>query len=110
MCIDYEKAFDRVKHENIIECMKNLDIDWRDISLIRNLYRNQKAYMRIEDGLSPEIHIKGRVRQGCAVCYHPICLICTQKTYLEQLIPTKAHVLVEQQPIMCAMLLYCSTG
>ena len=36
--IDYEKAFDRVKHAKIIECMENLDIDGKDISLIRNLY------------------------------------------------------------------------
>ena len=36
--IDYEKAFDRVKHEQIIECMENLDIDGKDISLIRNQY------------------------------------------------------------------------
>ena len=38
--------------------MENLDIDVKDINLIRNLYWNQKAYMRTEDGLSPEIHIK----------------------------------------------------
>ena len=63
--IDYEKAFDRVKHEKIIECIENLDIDGKDISLIRNLYWNQKAYMRPEDGLSPEIHTKRGVRQDC---------------------------------------------
>ena len=64
--IDYE-AFDRVKHAKIIECMENLDIDRKDISLIRNLYWNQKAYMRTEDGLSPEIHIKRGVRPGCVL-------------------------------------------
>ena len=56
--IDYENAFDGVKHEKIIECMENLDIDGKGISFIRNLYWNQKAYMRTEDGLSPESHIK----------------------------------------------------
>ena len=44
--------------------MENLDIDLKDISLIRNLYWSQKAFMRTEDGLSPEIHIKRGVRQG----------------------------------------------
>ena len=29
--IDYEKAFDRVKHVKIVECMENLDIDGKDI-------------------------------------------------------------------------------
>ena len=58
---------DRVKHAKIIECMENLDIDGKDISLIRNLYCNQKAYMITEDGLSPEIHIKRGVRQGCVL-------------------------------------------
>ena len=47
--------------------MENLDIDRKDISLIRNLYWHQKAYMRTEDGLSPEIHIKIGVRQDCVL-------------------------------------------
>ena len=34
---------------------------------MRNLYWNQKAYMRTEDGLSPEIHIKKGVRQCCVL-------------------------------------------
>ena len=74
--IDYEKAFDRVKHEKIIECMENLDIDGKDISLImiRNLYWNQIAYMRTEDRLSLEIHIKRGVRQGCVLSPCPFNL------------------------------------
>ena len=40
--IYYEKAFDTVKHATIIECMENLDIDGKDISLIINLYWNKK--------------------------------------------------------------------
>ena len=51
----------------MIECMENLDIDGKYISLIRNLYWNHEAYMRTEDGLSPEIHIKRGVRQGCVL-------------------------------------------
>ena len=65
--IDYEKAFDRVKHAKIIECMENLDIDEKDISLIRNLYWNQKSIHENRRRLSPEIHIKRGVRQGCVL-------------------------------------------
>ena len=65
--IDYEKAFDRVKHVKIIECMDNQDIDGKDIRLIRNLCWNQKAYTRTEDGLSSEFHIKRGGRQGLIV-------------------------------------------
>ena len=65
--IDYETAFDTVKHAKIIECMENLDMDGKEIRLIINLYWTQKPYMRTEDGLSPEIHIKRRVRQGCVL-------------------------------------------
>ena len=68
--IDYENSFDRVKHMKIIECMGNLDIDGKYISLIINLYSNQKAHMRTEDGLSPEIRIKGEVRQGWVLSPH----------------------------------------
>ena len=45
----------------IVECMENLDIDGKDISLIRNLSWNQKEYMRTE------IRIKRGLRQVCAL-------------------------------------------
>ena len=99
--IDNEKAFDRVKHAKIIECMENRDIDGKYISLIRNLYWNQNTYTITEDGLSPEIHNKRGVRQGCALSP---CMfnLYTQKLSLEQLLPTKAYLLVEQHSLICA--------
>ena len=36
--IDYAKAFDKVKHENLIECLKQIGIVSRDIRVIANLY------------------------------------------------------------------------
>ena len=68
MCfIDYEKAFDRVNHEKLIQCLQQLDINGKDLKLIRNLYWNQKAFIRTDSGLSPEIQIKRGVRQGCVL-------------------------------------------
>ena len=63
--IEYEKAFDTVKHDTISECMEQLDMDGKYITLMRNMYCNQKTYMRTtEYGSSLEIHIKREVRQG----------------------------------------------
>ena len=68
MCfIDYAKAFDRVNHVKMIQCLQHLDIDNKDLQLITNLYWNQKAFIQTENGLSPEIHIKRGVRQGCVL-------------------------------------------
>ena len=74
--IDYEKSFDTVKHDKISECMEQLDMDGKYITLIRNLYCNQKTYMRsTEDGSSLEIHIKREVRQGFVLspCMFNMC-------------------------------------
>ena len=68
MCfIDYEKAFDRVNHVKLIQCLQHLDMNGKDLKLIRNLYWNQKAFIRTDDGLSPEVQIKRGVRQGCVL-------------------------------------------
>ena len=46
--VDYENAFDRVNHEKLIECMKDIRLDGRDVRLIEYLYWTQKAYIRLE--------------------------------------------------------------
>ena len=53
--IDYAKAFDKVKHEDIFEFLQNLDIDGKDLWLIRNLYWEQSAAIRIGGNIGKSI-------------------------------------------------------
>uniref|UniRef100_A0A8D9EQ38 Craniofacial development protein 2 n=1 Tax=Cacopsylla melanoneura TaxID=428564 RepID=A0A8D9EQ38_9HEMI len=63
--IDYQKAFDRVKHEKIIEILEKTGIDKRDLKIISNLYWHQTAILKIEDEHTEEMEILRGVRQGC---------------------------------------------
>ena len=65
--IDYEKAFDRVKHENLINMLKGAGIDGKDLRIIYNLYWNQKAAVRVGADKTDWIEIKRGVRQGCVL-------------------------------------------
>ena len=65
--IDYSKAFDKVHHDQLIQCLEKIGIDGKDIRIITNLYWHQKAAIRIQDQLSPLIPIKRGVRQGCVL-------------------------------------------
>ena len=44
--IDNEKAFDRVKHEDLIEILKETGVDGKDLRMMYKLYWNQKAAVR----------------------------------------------------------------
>ena len=50
--IDYTKAFDRVRHSSLIDILQDLDIDGKDIRIVRNLYWNQEAAVRYENEYS----------------------------------------------------------
>lgn len=63
--IDYEKAFDKVRHEQLVEIIEHTGIDKHDLRIITNLYWAQKAMVKIEDRLTKETDIKRGVRQGC---------------------------------------------
>ena len=68
MCfIDYEKAFDKVRHSQLIEILQSINVDGKDIRLITNLYWNQQAAVNIDNNLTPWIEIKRGVRQGCVM-------------------------------------------
>ena len=64
--IDYVKAFDKEKHENLINILENLDIDGKDLTIFRNLYWEQEAAVRKDNQLSDFKSIRRGVRQGCA--------------------------------------------
>ena len=65
--IDHTKAFDEVKHVQLLDMLQGLDIDGKDIRLLRNLYWEQTAGVKIEDRISIFEQIKRGVRQGCVL-------------------------------------------
>ena len=66
--IDYTKAFDKVQHQNLDEILDFFIIDGKDLRLLKSLYWEQKAAIRVADSVSDFVPIKKRgVRQGCVL-------------------------------------------
>ena len=65
--IDYEKAFDRVYHEQIMRRIERAGMDAKDRRLISNLYYEQTASIQFGDTYSEEFKVKRGVRQGCVL-------------------------------------------
>ena len=65
--MDYEIAFDRVHHEEIIKDLEALIIDGKDLRILKNLYWQQTATISLDNELSNWIPIKRGVRQGCVL-------------------------------------------
>ena len=65
MCfVDFEKAFDRVRHELVIDRLRGIGADEADVRLLTNLYWEQKAVVKIGNDRSDWIKIEKGVRQG----------------------------------------------
>src|SRR5207244_2897663 len=47
--IDFTKAFDRVRHTKLLNMLQDLDLDGKDIRLVRNLYWDQSAAIRYQN-------------------------------------------------------------
>ena len=65
--IDYQKAFDRVYHQKIMKFLNYTEIDKKDLRIIQNLYWEQKAVVRLQNGNSEAFNIERGVRQGCVL-------------------------------------------
>ena len=63
--VNFEKAFDKVKHVDLFNMLGALDLDGRDLRSMRNLYWNQKAPVRVANEESMRQEINRGVRQGC---------------------------------------------
>ena len=79
--IDYSKAFDRVKHKELMQMLSELDVDGKDLRLIRNLYWDQKAAIKIWDQISNYVDIKRGVRQGCVLSPDLTCFPYIERRY-----------------------------
>ena len=63
--IDYQKAFDSVRHNRMWAALRNMGVPQHLTNLIRALYTDQLAYVQTEHGTSERFPIQKGVRQGC---------------------------------------------
>jgi len=78
--IDYEKAFDRVNHEEIIKDLETLNVDGKDLRILKNLYWQQIAAISLDGKLIKQL---GTYKKRCTyvkdVFCHLICFPCMLK-------------------------------
>ena len=63
--IDYEKAFDRVDHVELLKILESRGLDKNDIAIIKNLYWDQTAVVKYNNITTEPATIQRGVRQGC---------------------------------------------
>ena len=63
--IDYSKAFDCVKHNDLWNGLLEFGFNKKTVTLIRNLYAGQEAAVRLDAELSDWFKVNKGVRQGC---------------------------------------------
>ncbi|CAH1239173.1 Hypp5747 [Branchiostoma lanceolatum] len=69
--IDYKKAFDSVRHQTLWTVMETMGVSRHMVQLLRNLYRDQQAAVRVEEDLTEWFGVKKGVGQGCLLS--PMC-------------------------------------
>ena len=65
--IDYENAFDCVRHDELMGILKNIGVDGKDYRIIKKLYFAQKVCVRVNGTTTDYQNINGGVRQGCVL-------------------------------------------
>lgn len=96
--VDFEKAFDKVRHDKLKQILESKNIDTRDLQIILNLYWNQRANIRIEEQTSDEIEIRRGVRQGCILS--PLLFnIYSEQICLEALSQTSEGITINGEVI-----------
>lgn len=75
--IDCEKAFDNVRHVDLLEILKSIGVTGKEYRLIRNLYWGQKATMIVNGEETSSQNIKRGVNRD--VFYPQICFLYMEK-------------------------------
>lgn len=91
--IDFEKAFDRVQHDKMIEILKSTGIDDKDLRFVANLYWQQNATVKVNNKMTENIEIHRGVRQGC-ILSPMIFNIYSEKIFDEALTGSKEGIKV----------------
>lgn len=65
--VDYQKAFDNVRWDKLWQIIINMGVPKHLVVLVKNLYVQGHAVVRIENQISGKCNISKRVRQGCVL-------------------------------------------
>ena len=65
--VDYEKAFDKVRPNELMNILKQIGVDGKDLRLLKNIYEMQRVALQLGGELTDWIDIKRGVRQGCVM-------------------------------------------
>ena len=65
ICLDQEKAFDRVNHTYLIKTLEKLGIHGDFLRIVKAMYKNIYTQININGKLSKQIEVTRSVRQGC---------------------------------------------
>ena len=63
--VDFQKAFDSVDRNRLLEAMKKYKIHPQVIDVIVEIYRNDKTTLKIDEAIIDEVDITSGIRQGC---------------------------------------------
>lgn len=95
--IDYEKAFDRVQHTKLIEVLLLKGLDSRDIRIIKNLYWDQKAAVKVENELTEPMKVRRGVHQGCILS--PLLFNIYAEEIFKNILTNNSGIVVNGTPI-----------
>ena len=74
--LDWEKAFDKVDQEKMVEAMGRLGLPERMLSILASFYNNPQVRVKDREGKSMYRTQKAGIRQGCPLSpYLFICLM-----------------------------------
>ena len=65
--VDYQKAFDRAKHDKLAEIMERIGVPDLERRLILNVYWRQHASVRWNGEVSREVRVERGVRPDCII-------------------------------------------
>ena len=67
LCVDFSKAFDRLPRDILFKKLRECGINGKFLSVLQNLYANDKASVQIDGKMSEPFNINQGVRQGCVM-------------------------------------------
>ena len=83
--VDFKKAFDSVKHDKLIECVKNEGIKGRFLAALKAMYSSLSSCVRSKNDLSEMFECPTGVRQGCVLSPTMFSLFINQlSNHIEQ--------------------------